>query len=113
MEDHLQDLQERTVELTKTNDQLQEEITNRKHSEAALKESEESYRYLVENANDIIYRIDLKGYFIFSNPIAVKKTGYSRRDLMGMNYFEVKRHDYHEDPQKFYISQYMIKFPRT
>ena len=113
LEEHLQVLQESTVELNKANDQLQEEISKRQHSEAALKESEALYRYLVEKANDIIYKIDLNGYFIFSNPIAIQKTGYSQRELMGMRYFDLIRHDYHEDAQKFYISQYTKKIPST
>jgi PAS domain S-box-containing protein len=113
VEEHIQNLQERTIELTKANDQLQEEITKRQHSEASLKESEDLYRYLVENANDFIYKIDLNGYFTFSNPIALKKTGYSQQDLMGMHYLDLMRHDYHDDAQKFYISQYIKKAPST
>ena len=113
LEEHLQNLQESTIELSKANNQLQEEITKRQHSELALKESENLYRYLVENANDLIYKIDLNGYFTFSNPIAVKKTGYSQHDLMGMHYFDLMRHDYHDDAQKFYLSQYIKKVPST
>jgi len=113
LEEHVKNLQEHTVELTKANDQLQEEITKRQHSETALKESEELYRYLVENANDIIYKIDLNGHFIFCNPIAVENTGYSQQDLREMHYFELMRPDYHEAAQKFYISQYMRKIPNT
>jgi len=113
LEEHVRDLQDRTVELTKANDQLQEEIINRKQSEATLKKSEESYRYLVENANDIIYKIDLNGNFIFCNPIAVKQTGYSQQALMKMHYFELMRPDYKEDAQKFYVSQYMKKIHST
>jgi PAS domain S-box-containing protein len=113
VEEHLQDLKKSTEELIKANDQLHEEIVKRQQSEVALKEREELYRYLVENADDIIYKIDLNGNFTFYNPTAIKKTGYSHQDLMGMHYFELIRSDYYEDVQQFYISQYENKKPST
>ena len=40
------------------------DITERKHMEERLRESEERYRELFENATDIVYTIDLKGNFV-------------------------------------------------
>src|SRR3972149_3488826 len=43
---------------------------------AALKESQEKYRRIVETANDIIYRTDARGYFTYANHAAVRVIGY-------------------------------------
>jgi diguanylate cyclase (GGDEF)-like protein/PAS domain S-box-containing protein len=55
----------------------------------ALLESEERYRELFENANDVIYIRDLKGFFTAVNKAAVRLTGYSRRELLGMNIADI------------------------
>ncbi|UCD91221.1 MAG: response regulator [Desulfobacterales bacterium] len=55
--DHLEELvQERTEALTRTNEQMKQEITERKEAEKSLKESEAKYRMLIDNIPDIVYR---------------------------------------------------------
>jgi len=52
---------ERTSELANANEALQSDIAERKQMENALRQSEEKYRVLIENATDIIYTVDLIG----------------------------------------------------
>ena len=70
----------RTDELSKTNALLKQEINVRKRVEEALRESEEKYRLLVENANEAIF-IGQDEVVKFTNPKTLEMTGYTAEDL--------------------------------
>ncbi|RMD90592.1 MAG: PAS domain S-box protein [Calditrichaeota bacterium] len=62
------------------------DITERKKAEQAVQISEERYRTILESIVDGYYEMDLQGNLLFFNESLCKILGYSRDELMGMNY---------------------------
>ncbi len=65
------------------------DITERKITEEALRQSEEKYRAIIENIEDGYVELDLKGNFIFFNNAISKMHGYQGSELLKMNYRDV------------------------
>ena len=85
-EQHLEQLvEQRTLELKVTNEQLVKEIDERQKSRIALEQSEKKYRELVENANSIILRINDAGIITFFNEFAQTFFEFSEKEVLGKN----------------------------
>ncbi|MGA2401967.1 MAG: PAS domain S-box protein [Syntrophobacteraceae bacterium] len=81
---HLEELVwARTAELQNINEHLQQEITERKRSEDALRVSEQKYSSLLENSLTGIY-IDQDGRIQFANSQFAEIYGYTRDEVVGM-----------------------------
>jgi len=70
------------------------DITDSRRAEVSIRESEERYRELFENANDIIYTHDLQGNFTSLNRSGERITGYSREEAALMNVADVIAPEY-------------------
>jgi diguanylate cyclase (GGDEF)-like protein/PAS domain S-box-containing protein len=62
------------------------DITERKKSEEVLRQSEEKYRTILENIEEGYYEVNLAGNYTFVNDSLCIIHGYSKDELMGMNY---------------------------
>jgi two-component system NtrC family sensor kinase len=62
------------------------DITDYKRAEEALKRSEERYRSVLEEMEEGYYEVDVAGNFTFVNNAMCGMLGYSRDELIGMNY---------------------------
>jgi len=87
--------------------------TKTKKAEEALKEAEEQYRSLVENANDIIYRCDVNGAFVYVNQVTLRLSGYSEKEILAMGFLEVIKPEYKNKVNRFYRRQIIKKIRNT
>jgi PAS domain-containing protein len=70
------------------------DITRRKQVEEQLRRSEERYRELVDNANDIVYTIDMEGRYTSLNRAGERISGYTREEIAGMSWKQIIAPEY-------------------
>jgi PAS domain S-box-containing protein len=80
-----------SAELLEVRQALEERVEART---AALRESEERYRDLFQNANDIIYTHDLAGNYTSVNKASEIVSGYTEEESLQMNVTQVIAPDY-------------------
>lgn len=81
-----------TEELVKRLQLVAQVFTNalvRKQTDEVLRESEERFRTLVENAGDGFELLDAQGRFIDVNSATIKQLGYTRDELLGLSVFDI------------------------
>ena len=81
---HLFELEGKPVILATVRD-----ITERRSSEELLRRSEEKYRKIFENVQDIFYQSDITGRIIEISPSIERYSGYKPEELIGMKIEEV------------------------
>ena len=64
------------------------DISDRKQTESALKESESKYRALVEASQDMIWSVDAQGNYTFVNPAVQTIYGYEPEAMIGRSFHD-------------------------
>ncbi|MFC1858169.1 PAS domain S-box protein, partial [Thermodesulfobacteriota bacterium] len=87
------------------------DITSRVEAEEALRRNEEKYRNILESVEDGYFEVDLEGNMTFFNESLCKITGYSKEDLIGLNYREFTLPEISEKMFKVFNQIYLTKQP--
>lgn len=82
-------------------------------SRTSLRETEEFFKQVVNNVSDIIYRIDLKGFFTYLNPSAINQTGYTKEELLQMKYTSLIRNDFKQKAFFFFKNIFQNKIENS
>lgn len=88
-----------------------EEIIEKRTRE--LFKSERKYRHFIENTDEIIYKTDREGNFIYINPAFNKKTGYTAEEILKMNYIELIPPEHRDRETAFYRGQLKNKIEES
>jgi PAS domain S-box-containing protein len=62
------------------------DITDRRKAEDKVRESEERYRALFDHSLDLVYLLDFEGRFIDANDAALDRLGYTREEILSLNF---------------------------
>ena len=65
------------------------DITTRKQAEAALRESEQRFRNMVETTSDWVWEVDENGVYTYVSPQVRQMLGYEQEEMLGKTPFDV------------------------
>ncbi len=81
------------------------DITERKQAEEALRQAEEKYRTIVENALEGIFQSTPDGRFLSVNPAMARMYGYASPDEMIQSIADISQQMYVDPHQRVYLKQ--------
>ena len=81
-------IEENVGRLKTANEELQKEILERRQIEEALREREEKFRTLVEHINEMAWKVDTEGCYVYCSPKVRDILGYDPEELLGKTPFD-------------------------
>jgi len=112
--EHLEELVKgRTADLEETNARLLKEVEQRLKTEAALGEKEEKYRNILESIEEGYFETDLKGSFTFLNDATSRALGWSKDQLLGMDFRKFLEQKSAEKAVEIFNEIFTTSMPRT
>jgi len=65
------------------------DITERKKTEEALRESEEKFRSITEQTSDVVFITDAQGIITYMSPVSINVFGFEVPELIGLNFTDL------------------------
>lgn len=91
----------------------QNELQQRRKVEQAHLDALERYRQVVENTTEIVYSVDMEGFFTYSNRAGLKLSGYSMGELWRLRYLDLVMPEHRDRVRAHYMRQYLSKQPTS
>ena len=73
------------------------DLSELRRTEAALRESEQRFRDISENALEWIWEVDADGMYTYANPVVEKILGYKPDEILGRHFFDLFHPDDREE----------------
>ncbi len=102
---------ERAYDLGKINERLEWKIRMYREAEASLRQSEERYRAMLENIEECFYEADLLGNLVFFNDALCRMLGYSKEELLAMNFRDFMEESTAEKAEKTFTRAFETGIP--
>ena len=83
------------------------DITDQEETKRALEKTEQDYRLLVESSTDIIYQLDVNGFYTYVNPVLEIYSEYKTKDLLGKNALDFVVPEQRENVSTVYNNQFL------
>ncbi|MEJ2182310.1 MAG: PAS domain S-box protein [Nitrospirota bacterium] len=100
---HLEELvEQRTADLSRSHARLETEITEHTKAQQALRESEQRYRSLFENATDLIQIVAPDGRLMYVNRAWRETLGYTDADIKGLGIGDLVVAEHREECAKLF-----------
>ncbi|MEW5722666.1 MAG: PAS domain S-box protein [Thermodesulfobacteriota bacterium] len=80
-------VEERTAELAEANQQLRQEIAERRQAEEALNKNRYFFQSIIERSSDSTSVLDSEGTIIYQSPSIKRLLGYEPEEMVGQNPF--------------------------
>jgi len=84
---------------------MDDDLTDRRLAEQALRASEARLLHIVEHAQDLIYSCDANGRFTYVNPTAARVLQYDVQELIGRHFLTLIRDDHRDAASELYRRQ--------
>ncbi len=70
-----------------------------------LSSSERKYKNLVEEVDDLIYKVNHKGAIVYANQTACEKTGFNESELLSFDYLSLVKEGFKREQTRFFVNQ--------